>query len=438
MINLTKKLITACCLLLITFGAQAALTIEIEKGEGEAAPIAIVPFGWKGRTPPPIQPAQIVATDLRRSGRFAPLADADLVARPAHAQEVKYRAWRALKIDNMVVGRMEPVGKNEYRIDFQLLDVVNGTQMAGYSIRTSTRDLRRAVHQISDIVFEALTGTRGAFDTRIAYVTVAKSVKNPKRNDYRLAVSDVDGYNEKILLKSSNPILSPSWSPDGQRIAYVSVTPKGPVIYIQNIQTRTARKLKQFRGLNNAPSWSPDGRKLALTLSKDGNPEIYIYELSTDRVKRITQSYGIDVEPVWLPDAKGIIFTSDRGGTPQLYLTRFNSFGRASRAERLTFEGDYNARASISADGERLAFVHNHHIAVMNLKNKSLRILTDTPWDESPSFAPNGSMVIYATQEKGNGVLAAISADGQAPQKLSIKTGDIREPAWSPFRKRSF
>jgi TolB protein len=418
-------------------GAHAALTIEIEKGDVGAVPIAVVPFAWEGKTPAPLQPGEIVATDLRRSGRFSPLPDKDLVSRPKHAQEVNYQTWRAFEIDNMVVGRMEAIGKNEYRIDFQLLDVVKGQQMAGYSIRSSTKDLRRAVHQISDIVFEALTGIRGAFDTRIAYVTVGKSARNPKVNEYRLAVSDVDGYNEQILVKSQNPILSPAWSPDGQRMAYVSVTKKGPVIFVQNIQTRRARKLKPFPGLNNAPAWSPDGRKLAVTLSKDGNPEIYIYELSTDRVSRVTRSYGIDIEPAWLPDGSGLVFTSDRGGTPQLYRATFGSYGRRGKVERLTFEGDYNARASVSFDGKRVAFIHNHHVAIMDLESKDVKVLTETPWDESPSFAPNASMVIYATQEGRTGVLAAISADGRAPQKLSIKTGDIREPSWSPFRKRS-
>ncbi|HEB58407.1 MAG TPA: Tol-Pal system beta propeller repeat protein TolB [Gammaproteobacteria bacterium] len=417
-------------------GVSQALTIEIQKGNSDAIPIAVVPFGWTGPKKVPLDVGEIIATDLRRSGYFSPLPKGDLVARPVDAAQVRFENWRALKVENLIVGRMEALPNRQYRIQFQLLDVFNGTQLAGYSIQSSLRDLRRAAHQISDLIFEKLTGVHGAFDTRLAYVTVVKGKHGKPR--YRLAISDIDGYNEQIILESGNSILSPAWAPDGSRIAYVSVTPKGPVIHVQNIHTGRSRKLRVFRGLNNAPAWSPDGRKLAVTLSKDGNAEIYVYDLASNTVSRVTRNYAIDTEAAWLPDGKGIIFTSDRGGTPQLYRILFDNAGRPGRAERLTFDGKYNARAAVSPDGKQVAFVNDHRIAVMDLETFRVRVLSETSWDESPSFAPNGSMIIYATQSGRGGVLAAVSVEGRATQKFSVSRGDIREPAWSPFRQRNY
>lgn len=418
--------------------SRAVLTIEITQGVSGASPIAIVPFAWSGNTAPPQQIHSIVAADLQRSGFFQPLPEQDLVAKPHSAQQVNYTNWRALNVDHLVVGRMEAMADGTYQVQFQLLDVHKQTQLAGYSIRSRQTDLRRTAHQISDIIYKTITGQPGAFDTRIAYVTVTEDQQQQK--SYRLAVADSDGYNEQIVYESKHPLMSPSWSPDGQRLVYVSFSRGRPEVYIQNIVTRQFERIVAFQGINSAPVFSPDGSKLALTLSKDGNPEIYILDLATKNLSRVTRHYAIDTEPAWMPDGKSIVFTSDRGGAPQLYQIGVNDQGATSRAKRLTFEGNYNARGAVSPDGRYLAMVHRengrYRIAVQDLKAGHFRVLTDSRLDESPSFAPNGSMIIYATEDNYRGVLAAVSVDGRSQQRLSLRTGDVREPAWSPFKSR--
>jgi len=278
---------------------------------------------------------------------------------------------------------------------------------------------------------------QGAFDTHIAYITVTENRKNKKL--YRLAIADADGFDEQIVYETTRPLMSPSWAPDGKRLAYVSFFSGRPEIYIQNIITRKTEKISGSKGINGAPSWSPDGRRMAMTLSKDGNAEIYVVDLKTRKFSRITRHYAIDTEAVWTPDGTALIFTSDRGGSPQLYRVGVNSQGRAlARPRRLTFDGNYNARASISPDGRRVAMVHREkgqfQIAVLELKTGRFQILTDARLDESPSFSPNGSMIIYATEDNYRGILSAVSVDGRAHQRLSLQMGDVREPAWSPFK----
>jgi len=424
----------------------AALTIDITQGIDGALPVAVVPFAWSGSGPTkgastsaPEDIAAIVASDLRRSGRFAPIPNSDLVGKPSHSSEVNYTAWRALGVDNLIVGQVRPMVDGTYEVQFQLLDMFKAEQLAGYKIRSRRANLRRTAHQISDLIYQALMGVKGAFDTNISYVTVTKNRR--QENIYRLAIADSDGFNEKIILETKTPIISPSWSPNGLQIAYVRFKNNiGAEVYVQSILTGRAKRIASFKGTASAPAWSPDGKNLALTLYKDGNAEIYIHSLSRGTSRRITRNSAADTEPAWLPDNSALIFTSDRGNGPQLYEVSVNSFGAQGRPKRLTFEGNYNARASVSPDGKFVAMVHriegSYRIAVLERATGYLRVLTESRLDESPSFAPNGSMIIYATEYKNRGVLAAVSVDGRARQRLQLNRGDVREPAWSYFKKK--
>lgn len=415
--------------------AHAALTIEITQGVEGALPIAIVPFAWEAPTPPPEDVSGVIANDLRRSGRFAPLPDQDLIARPHDHTQVRYADWRALNVENLLVGRVRPTGPGAYVIQFQLFDVYKGLQLAGYSVPANNENLRRTAHHVADIVYEALTGQRGAFNTRIAYVVAqAPGVDDAAR--YQLQVADSDGYAPSTILRSAEPLMSPSWSPDGKRLAYVSFENKVPEIFIQEINTGQRRSVSRFQGINGAPAWSPDGKRLALTLSRQGNPDIYVLDIASGQARQVTRSFAIDTEPAWTPDGKAIAFTSDRGGKPQVYQIPAGG----GRPERLTYEGEYNARPAFSPDGKQLVFVNGHQgryrVAIMELENKLLRVLTDGTLDESPSFAPNGGMLLYATRDRDRGLLAAVSVDGRVHQRLVPQAGDAREPAWSPFEQR--
>lgn len=415
--------------------ARAELTIDITQTVEGATPIAIAPFTWQGQQPPPENIAEIISADLSRSGRFAPLPKSDIQPAPKWGQALQFPVWRARNIDYMVVGGLQMRGPNQYVVQFQLFDIKKGTQLTGYSITSQASRLRKTAHQVSDLIYQTLTGERGAFDTHIAYVTVVTDQGG--RRSYNLSIADVDGYNEQIIYSSSQPILSPAWAPNGEEIAYVSYTHGRPELFIQNIRTRIAKRVAAYPGLNNAPAFSPDGQELALTLSKDGNPEIYILDLQTNRLQRITNNYAIDTEPAWMPDGRSLVFTSDRGGSPQLYQVNIDRNRQHSRPRRLTFEGSYNARAAISPKGTHIAMVSRNkkgfHIAVLDLQNKYLTVLTNNPLDESPSFSPNGQMIIYATRDSGKGVLAEVSIDGRAHQRLRFQRGDVREPTWSPF-----
>ena len=430
------SLIVLLCMQVI-LNAHAVLKIEITQGIEGATPIAVVPFSWSGNTPPPEKLNDIIGADLQRSGFFAPFPEQDLISKPSDATTVNFADWRALNVDYLVVGKIQSLPDGSFQVQFQLLDVYKGKQMAGYSINSRLPELRTTAHQISDIIYKSVTGVRGAFDSHIAYITVTQDRKKQKL--YRLAIADSDGHNEQVIYESSKPLMSPSWAPDGKRLAYVSFSRGRQEIYIQNIITRETKRVSSFQGLNGAPVWSPDGKQLALTLSKDGNAEIYVLNLKTNQFNRITRHYAIDTEATWMPDGKGLIFTSDRGGSPQLYQVTINRSGiPGSRPKRLTFEGNYNARASVSPDGKKLIMVHRENgrfmIAVQSLENGRFQILTDSRLDESPSFSPNGSMIIYATEDNYRGVLAAVSVDGRAHQRLSLQSGDVREPAWSPFK----
>ena len=426
--------------------SAAALTIDITQGIDGALPIAVVPFAWSGTGPTkgvataaPEDIAAIITSDLKRSGRFAPIPKNDLVGRPSHGSEVNYTAWRALGVDNLIVGSVKPLPNGTYQVQFQLLDMYKAEQLIGFRFTSRRVNLRQTAHRISDYIYEKLMGVQGAFDTRISYVTVTKS--RQKKKVYRLAIADSDGYNEKVILESSSPIISPSWSPNGLQIAYVKFRNKiGAEVFIQSIITGRAKRVASFKGTASAPTWSPSGDKLAMTLYKDGNAEIYVYDLKQRTSKRITRNSATDTEPAWMPDGQSIVFTSDRGNGPQLYEVKVDAQGARSRPARFTFEGTYNARASISPDGKFIAMVHrvdgSYRIAVLEKDTGYLRVLTESRLDESPSFAPNGSMIIYATEYKGRGVLAAVSVDGRARQRLQLTRGDVREPAWSFFKQQ--
>jgi len=432
-----KRAIQLLFLMLLTSPTWAApLTIKITAGAEGALPIAVVPFGWTGpgKGGPGSQLAEIIQSDLSRSGRFNTLPVKDMLARPSTGDEVQFRDWKVLGMDNLVVGSVRPNGKNGYMIRFQLFDVFKEEQLTGFNIPATQRDLRATAHRIADIIYEKLTGQRGAFDTRIAYVTSPKA--NGKQS-VALKVADADGYNPQTIVTSKEPIMSPAWSPDGRKLAYVSFERRKPSIYVQEVFTGKRQKITSFKGINGAPAWSPDGRKIALTLSKAGSPDIYVYDLARKSLTQLTKHYAIDTEPAWSPNGRNIVFTSDRGGKPQIY--QISAFG--GKVTRITFEGRYNARASYSPNGKMLTMVNqqqkggDYRIAVLDLKRGGLQILSEGRLDESPSFAPNGSMVIYATKIDGKGELAAVSVDGRIRQRLVLQRGDVREPVWSPYTK---
>ncbi len=411
--------------------AAADLTIEITQGMEGAVPIAIVPFGGQDAAVPE-DVSQIVADDLRRSGRFAPVPERNLIARPVRPEDIRFPDWKTLGVESLVVGEVLPAGPGQFNIRFFLFDVYRGAKLIGYSIPTTDKRMRFDAHRVADLIYEKLTGTPGAFATRIAYVT---EIKRGAEKEYRLEIADSDGHNPQTVLSSRDPLMSPSWSADGAQLAYVSFEKRRASIWAQNVSTAQRRKIASFDGVNGAPSWSPDGRSLALTLSRDGNPEIYLYDLTNGALKRLTQTAAIDTEPTWSPDGRSIAFTSDRGGSPQIYQMPAGG----GRAQRMTFDGSYNASPDFSPDGKQLAMVHgegaSYRVAVLDIASDQLRVLSDGPLDESPSFAPNGSMIIYASESGGRGVLAAVSSDGRFRERLSISQGGVREPVWSPFDK---
>jgi len=431
-----KKLVrmfSAVLLISVLQHAHAALTIEIAEGVEGALPIAVVPFDTsKLSSKLPVDLAKIVSSDLNRSGVLRSMSRAQMPANPHYSNQVQYKRWRSAGQDYLVVGRVLEKSPGNYNIEFQLLDVLKQKQLLGRSMPAKKRNLRSRAHQISDFIYEQITGTRGAFNTRIAYVRAQKDAARK----YVLQVADTDGFNAQNVLESDEPIMSPSWSPDGKSLAYVSFENQRAEIYIQHLATARRSKVAGFSGLNSAPSWSPNGKFLALVLSKDGSPDVYTLNTATKRLKRLTRHRGIDTEPVWTSDGKAIIFTSDRAGSPQLYQINANG----GKPKRLTFEGRYNTAASLSPDGKFIAMVHGdrgqYKIAQFERETGNLTVLTDSSLDESPSFSPNGKMLLYASTRGNNGFLFAVSIDGRAKHKLSDQAGDIREPVWGPFESK--
>lgn len=417
--------------LVFSAAAQAKLEIEITAGLSKPAPIAIVPFAWQ--VPEEVEPvetlAEVVSSDLYRSGLFDPLDKRDMIERPSEPGEVRFGTWRLLKVDTVVIGQIR-TAPGGYDVEFHLFDVYSGRSLLSDTLSVGAGDLRLGAHRVADRVFEALTGTPGAFASRIAYVVATGTGADSL---YELVVADSDGYNEQVLVSDSQPLLSPAWSPDSRLLAYVSFSRGNSTIYVQDIFTGERRRIAAHKGINGSPAFSPDGRMLALTLSRTGSPEIYTYDFATEQLIQLTKHWAIDTEPVWTPDGEQIYFTSDRGGKPQIYQIHRSG----GEPKRITFDGEYNARASLSPDGRFIATTHgnenDYRIAVYDRETEQLRVLSSGRLDESPSFAPNGSMILYATRENGKGVLAAVSADGSVRQKLVQSLGDVREPAWSPL-----
>ncbi|MET0580599.1 MAG: Tol-Pal system beta propeller repeat protein TolB [Pseudoxanthomonas sp.] len=419
---------------LVATAQQQGLEIDIVGGNASALPIAVVPMPYAGSaTAPATDVASVVRADLERSGAFRALPEGSMTERPTRGGEVQYPTWRALKQDYLVVGRVVDAGEGSYRVEYELFDVAKQERMLGLALTARSNAMRDVAHQMADAIYEKILGVRGAFWTRIAYITQTGLGKQAR---YALMVADSDGFNPQTVVRSAEPLLSPSWSPDGNRLAYVSFERGNSSIYIQNISTGARELVSSFRGINGAPTFSPDGRRLALTLSRSGNPEIYVMDLGSKQLTQLTNQFGIDTEPTWSADGSSIYFTSDRGGRPQIY--RVSSSGGG--ATRVTFQGNYNATATVSYDGKKVAVAqgsgNNYRIAMMDSSLGSPRWSTLSPGslDESPSFAPNASMVLYAAREGRRGVLYAVSADARVRQRLVLADGDVREPAWSPYR----
>ncbi len=419
--------------LLLTAVAQAELTIEITEGI-KRRPVAVVPFGWQGNSPTmPLDIAQVISSDLTRSGRFAPIAVDDMLQTPTSGVDMDFDDWAILGVEAVVVGKVTQSGENAYNVQFQLFDVFGRDQLVGYRMKASRGTMRRVAHRAADMIYEKLTGIKGVFDTKVAYVTAERRGNGRL---YSLIVSDQDGENEHKIMESTDPIMSPAWSPDSRRVAYVSFEGNKSSVFIQTLRSGNRVKVSSKPGINGAPAFSPDGRKLVLTLGGvDGNLDIHVLDISSRQTKRLTTHRAIDTEGSWSPDGRYIYFTSDRSGGPQIYRVSANG----GPAERITFDGSYNARPRLSPDGAKLAMVHleggNYRIAVMDLDRKDLLILSAGRQDESPSFAPNSDTLIYATRQQRNGVLESVTADGLIRQRLTSGEGDVREPVWSPFQR---
>ena len=412
--------------------AWAQLRIEVTSGVSDPVPIAIVPFSRAAPGDGGLDVAQVVQHDLEGSGRFRALQRARMPATPTQPTAVVMADWKNAGEDYIVVGRVVAVEGGNVAVDFDLLNTLTGQRIAGQRFVGTPGALRNAAHRVSDAVYEKILGIRGAFATRIAYVAVDGQ---PPAQKFQLIVADADGENQRLVLESRYPLMSPSWSPDGQWLAYVSFENKKSAVYVQLVRSGERRQVSARAGINGAPAWSPDGRKLALTLGGSaGNPDIYVLELQTQTLTRITDDPSIDTEAAWSADGKSLYFTSDRAGGPQIYMIGLNP---GDRPKRITFSGNYNARPRVSADGTQLAMVTldsgNYRVAVQDLSSGTVRVLSKGHLDESPSFAPNGATLMYSEQEGTHGVLATVSVDGLTGLRLKAEQGEVREPAWGPF-----
>ena len=420
------QILGAVLLLLGAASASAQLTIEITGAGEKRLPIAVVPFAGEGVLPASI--SSIVRDDLERSGLFRGIETPVMQPHPTEASNVDYAEWRARLADALVLGSVATRPDGKFEVRFRLFDVVKQGPLGGVAYTLTREQSRATAHRIADYIYEKLTGEKGVFSTKIAYVV-------KRGNVYELQIADADGANGYFVLRSNEPILSPVWSPDGSQLAYVSFEQKKPIVYVHSLRDGRRHVAANFKGSNSAPAWSPDGSTLAVSLSRAGGSQLFLVNPDGSNVRRLTRSNAIDTEPRFSPDGRYLYFTSDRGGSPQIY--RMPATGGA--AERITFDGDYNVSPRVSPDGRRLAFIHRsngrYQAALLDLETRQVQILTDSARDESPSFAPNGRMILLATVIGGRGVLSAVSADGRIKQRLSVSAGDVREPAWGPFTK---
>lgn len=427
-----------CLIALLTVPlAHAQIAIEIDRGRDNPLRIAIVPFAEPEEVSTRERISDIVSRDLARSGQFSPLPVTDMLSLPRTPEEVFFRDWRISGVDYLVIGGLELMPSGELQANWRLFDVL-GERLLWHGMVTGARAAHRDIaHQISDTIYEAVTGIEGAFSTKLMYVLVQDA--GTSRVNYRLEMADADGMRPVTLLESNEPILSPSFSPDASSIVFVWFEGGRTGIYQQFLDTGTRRRLAFFQGINSSPVFSPDGRRLALVISRDGNPEIYTLDLSAPEsdaaLLRLTRHPAIDTEPDWMADGSGVVFTSDRGGKPQIY--RYDL--ATGLTDRLTFVGDWNANPRIMPTGDHIAFIHRrenrYHLAVQDITRDHIRVLTETALDESPSIAPNASMLIYATKQGNQGILAVVSVDGAVKYRLPSNIGDVREPAWSPMWK---
>ncbi|MBK6980433.1 MAG: Tol-Pal system protein TolB [Betaproteobacteria bacterium] len=419
-----KRFLLAGLLAFAALAARAQLTIDITTSGGRQIPVAILPFAGEAAQPQSV--SSVVGGDLARTGLFRLVNTVGVSPIPTEPSEVNFIDWQARSSEALVIGKIEPLPDGRVEVRFRLFDVQKQSQLASFSYVVAPAQLRATAHRIADVIYEKLTGEKGVFSTKITYV-----VKRGTR--YELQVSDADGANAQAVLASNEPIISPAWSPDGSRIAYVSFDQKKPVVVVQNLAQGTTRVLANHRGNNSAPAWSPDGTKLAVTLTKDDISQIYVIPSSGGEPRRMATTPAIDTEANFSPDGQWLAFTSDRGGSPQIY--RMPAEG--GPAQRLTFEGTYNVRPRYSPDGKSIAFVQREsgkfRIAVLEVDTGQVTVLTDGSLDDSPSYAPNGKMILYEAQANGRGQLSAVSSDGRVRQRLVSSSGDVRDPAWGPL-----
>jgi TolB protein len=411
--------------LLLPIIAKAELTVEVVGGAAQQIPIAIVPFSVQAS---PTQIAQdnistVIGADLRLSGLFRVLETRGVTSQPHTLSEVKYSDWTSIQAQALTIGTVESLPGNRLKISFRLLDVLKQNQLLAMEFNITPAQQRATAHRIADMIYEKLTGEKGVFATRITYV-------NKENGRYSLQVADADGFNAQTVVSSKEPLISPSWSPDGTKLAYVSFEKKKPVIFVQSLVSGQRIVLANFKGNNSAPTWSPDGTKLAIVLTYSANSQIYVINADGTGLQQISFSNGIDTEPEWSPDGASIYFTSNRGGGPQIY----RMLASGGDAKRVTFEGAYNVSPHLSTDGKLMTFIKQtpagFKVAVQDLATGQVQTLSDTSQDESPSFAPNGRMILYATSIGGKGSLAAVSVDGRVKQRLKDTGGDVREPSW--------